>query len=364
MSFAQNQAKAQQIVLSVESLAVQFSTEDSEHLGQDKILKVLDGVSFSLKRGKTLGIVGESGCGKSVTAMSIMGLLPRPYGEVTQGKIHYFPSTHKQENLALLENASIELTSLQLKDLHALRGNRISMIFQDPMTALNPVQTIGKQLEEVYKLHRKDLNIQQRRQDALAMLEKVKIPSPELRLNEYPHQLSGGMRQRVVIAIALAAKPDILICDEPTTALDVTVQAQILDLMQALQQETGMSIIFITHDLGVIAELCDDVVVMYAGQVVESCDVFELFDHPKHPYTQGLISAIPSNTTKAKTKLKTIEGSVPALDEMPKACRFANRCIYVKDKCHQVRPELRQANAKHLVSCHFFDKLTPLKLVK
>lgn len=351
-----DQSAASSIVLRVQDLVTEFQTEKSK-------VRVLDGVSFALKRGQTLGIVGESGCGKSVTAMSIMGLLPRPYGQIKAGHIHYYPSEQAQVSLAeqkmdlLNHDAGIALTELKLKQLHAIRGARISMIFQDPMTALNPVKTIGKQLEEVYRLHRKDLNTQQKRKAALEMLDKVGIPSAFQRLDEYPHQLSGGMRQRVMIAMALACEPDILICDEPTTALDVTVQAQILDLMQDLQDEQGMSIIFITHDLGVIAQLCDDVVVMYAGQVVEQSDVFELFDHPKHPYTQGLLQAIPHDKQDPKTPLVTIAGHVPSLEQMPSGCRFSNRCPYVQDKCYQEKPKVEQAATEHSVRCHFWSEL-------
>ncbi|GAL07581.1 oligopeptide transport ATP-binding protein OppD [Photobacterium aphoticum] len=219
-------------------------------------------------------MVGESGCGKSVTSMSIMGLLPKPYGQITKGQILY---------------RGTDLVTLPAEEMYAMRGNKISVIFQDPMTALNPVHTIGRQLNEVLELHRPDLDKAQRNAYSLEMLQKVKIPMPEKRLNEYPHNLSGGMRQRVMIAMALACKPDILICDEPTTALDVTVQASILELMNELQEETGMAMIFITHDLGVVAEICDDVAVMYAGKVVEYADIFDLFDNPQHPYTERLM---------------------------------------------------------------------------
>lgn len=264
-----------EIVLKVSDLETEFVTDDD-------IAKVLHGVSFEVKQGKTLGLVGESGCGKSVTSMSILGLLPKPYGRVTNGEILY---------------RGVDLLKLPSEEMYSMRGNNISIIFQDPMTALNPVQTINKQLEEVLLLHRKELNKQQRLSLSIEMMDKVRIPEPEKRLNEYPHNLSGGMRQRVMIAMALACKPDILICDEPTTALDVTVQASILDLMVELQQETGMAMIFITHDLGVVAEICDDVAVMYEGKIVEQADVFELFDAPKHEYTKKLLRLMP-NTSK------------------------------------------------------------------
>lgn len=259
-------------VLTVEDLEVEFQTDDGK-------VKVLHGVSFDVQKGRTLGLVGESGCGKSVTSMSIMGLLPKPYGQVVGGRILY---------------KGTDLLQLPTKRMYEMRGDAISIIFQDPMTALNPVHTIGKQIMEVLELHRPELEKAQRYAYAIEMLEKVKIPMPEKRVDEYPHNLSGGMRQRVMIAMALACKPDVLICDEPTTALDVTVQASILDLMQELQQETGMAMVFITHDLGVVAEICDDVAVMYGGRIVEKADVFDLFDRPQHPYTKRLLGLMPS----------------------------------------------------------------------
>ncbi|EOD78063.1 Oligopeptide transport ATP-binding protein OppD [Grimontia indica] len=265
-------------VLSVRRLETEFTTDDG-------VVKILHGVNFDVMAGRTLGLVGESGSGKSVTAMSIMGLLPKPYGQVTSGEILY---------------RGIDLVSLPPEEMYQMRGNRISMIFQDPMTALNPVHSIGKQLTEVLALHNPEMSKKAQQAAALEMLEKVKIPMPEKRLNEYPHNLSGGMRQRVMIAMALACRPDILICDEPTTALDVTVQASILDLMNDLQEETGMAMIFITHDLGVVAEICDDVAVMYGGKIVENADVFDLFDHPQHPYTKRLLGLMPDLTTEPK----------------------------------------------------------------
>ncbi|UUM31386.1 ABC transporter ATP-binding protein [Vibrio japonicus] len=261
-----------EVVLSVKNLETEFLTDNGP-------VKVLHGVSFDVKKGRTLGLVGESGCGKSVTSMSIMGLLPKPYGNIVGGEILY---------------RGKDLVSMPSEEMYAMRGDRISIIFQDPMTALNPVHTVGKQLMEVLELHRPELAKAEQRHYALQMLEKVRIPMPEKRIDEYPHNLSGGMRQRVMIAMALACKPDILICDEPTTALDVTVQASILELMRELQEETGMAMIFITHDLGVVAEICDDVAVMYAGKIVEKADVFELFDNPQHPYTKRLMGLMPS----------------------------------------------------------------------
>ncbi|MUK36214.1 ATP-binding cassette domain-containing protein [Aliivibrio fischeri] len=324
-----------EIVLSVESVVTEFQTDEGT-------VRVLDGVSFQVPKGKTIGIVGESGCGKSVTSMSIMGLLPKPYGNVVSGRILY---------------GDTDLIQLSPDKLYEMRGNRISMIFQDPMTALNPVHTIGKQINEVLELHRPDFDKKQRLAYSLEMLEKVGIPSPESRIHEYPHNLSGGMRQRVMIAIALACEPDILICDEPTTALDVTIQAQILELMKKLQDETGMSIIFITHDLGVVAEICDEVVVMYAGRVAEQAGIVELFDNPKHPYTQGLMASMPSLHLKPKTELDTIPGTVPSLNEMPSGCRFSTRCKYKQDKCEIEVPVMNQVGVLHQVSCHFSEAL-------
>ncbi|MCG6261944.1 ABC transporter ATP-binding protein [Vibrio vulnificus] len=266
------------VILSVRDLEVSFTTDDGP-------VKVLHGVNFDVRAGRTLGLVGESGSGKSVTSMSIMGLLPKPYGQIVNGQILY---------------RGTDLVTLPAEQMYAMRGDRISIIFQDPMTALNPVHTVGRQINEVLELHRLDLDKRARNEYALEMLKKVKIPLPEKRLNEYPHNLSGGMRQRVMIAMALACKPDILICDEPTTALDVTVQASILELMNELQQETGMAMIFITHDLGVVAEVCDDVAVMYGGRIVEYAEIFELFDHPKHPYTERLMGLMPSLDSEPK----------------------------------------------------------------
>ncbi|EGQ9933042.1 TPA: ABC transporter ATP-binding protein [Vibrio vulnificus] len=264
--------------MSVRDLEVSFTTDDGP-------VKVLHGVNFDVRAGRTLGLVGESGSGKSVTSMSIMGLLPKPYGQIVNGQVLY---------------RGTDLVTLPAEQMYAMRGDRISIIFQDPMTALNPVHTVGRQINEVLELHRPDLDKRARNEYALEMLKKVKIPLPEKRLNEYPHNLSGGMRQRVMIAMALACKPDILICDEPTTALDVTVQASILELMNELQQETGMAMIFITHDLGVVAEVCDDVAVMYGGRIVEYAEIFELFDHPKHPYTERLMGLMPSLDSEPK----------------------------------------------------------------
>ena len=323
-------------ILEVRDLEVEFSVDDGK-------IKVLDGVSFQVAPGQTLGIVGESGCGKSVTSLAIMGLLPRPHGQVVAGSIRF---------------QGEELLSLPPDQMYKVRGNRISMIFQEPMTALNPVQTVGAQLMEVFSLHRPDFSKAQRKEAAIAMLQKVGIPEPAQRFAVYPHNLSGGMRQRVMIAMALACEPDLLICDEPTTALDVTIQAQILDLMKALQAQTGMAIIFITHDLGVVAELCDEVVVMYAGRAVERADIFELFDHPRHPYTHGLMASIPRLEDVPKSLLKTIKGQVPALHEMPAGCRFSNRCPHATEICVGTIPVTEQLSERHAVACHHWKELS------
>lgn len=320
-------------ILSVRQLRTEFEVEHGT-------VQVLDGVSFDVPKGKTLGIVGESGCGKSVTAASIMGLLPKPYGRINGGEILF-----DGKNIA---NAPKET-------LYDIRGNRISMIFQEPMTALNPVKTVGEQIVEVYKLHQPDLDDVIRKEKAIEMLRKVGIPEATVRFGEFPHQLSGGMRQRVMIAIALACEPDILIADEPTTALDVTIQAQILELMHELQREQGMSIVFITHDLGVVAEMCDEVVVMYAGRVVEQADVYTLFEQPKHPYTRGLMASIPRLDGTPKTTLDTIPGQVPSLADMPAGCRFADRCSLKTAQCEQM-PALETVGDDHRVACWHLEQ--------
>ena len=273
------------------------------------LLTAVDDVSFSIQPGKTLGLVGESGCGKSVTAMSILRLLPQPSGRIVSGQI-------------LFRNR--DLTQVPDAAMHRVRGAEIGVIFQEPMTALNPVHRIGKQVSEVFLTHTA-CSRQQAWTQAIEILDRVGIPSPDIRAMEYPHQLSGGMRQRVVIAMALAMKPALLIADEPTTALDVTVQAQILDLLQSLQREMGMAILMITHDLGVIAETCNDVVVMYAGRVVERATTHQLFAQPNHAYTQGLLDSIPKLETPRKSRLKTIPGMVASLDQLVTGCRFCQR---------------------------------------
>ena len=290
------------ILLQVDNLTTAFDTDAGQ-------LTAVDGVSFDVRKGRTLGIGGESGCGKSVTAMSIMRLLPQPMGKILSGKVLF-----DGQNLA----------KVSAEDMRSIRGNRISMIFQEPMTALNPVHRIGKQICEVLTQHN-EMSPDDAWQKAVEMLDKVGIPSPEIRVTEYPHQLSGGMRQRVVIAIALACGPELVIADEPTTALDVTIQAQILQLINNLQRDLGMSVMLITHDLGVIAETCDEVCVMYAGRVVERAPVKELFANPGHAYTQGLLGSIPRLNGTPKTELQTIDGMVPALKDLKPGCRFAPR---------------------------------------
>lgn len=320
----------EQVVLKVNHLAAGFDTEAGR-------VRAVDDVSFEVKRGKTLGIVGESGCGKSVTALSIMRLLPQPAGKIQGGQIIY---------------NGADIVKMAPEDMRTLRGRRISMIFQEPMTALNPVHRIGRQIGEVFQLHDSMLDEVRIRDKSIEMLAKVGIPDPEQRLREYSHQISGGMRQRVMIAMALAVQPDILIADEPTTALDVTIQAQILDLMKQLQQENGMAMIFITHDLGVIADICDDVVVMYAGTVVESAPVKELFQNPRHPYTRGLLESIPRLETPRKKLLSIIPGMVPALNELPAGCRFHNRCSIAIPICAASPPDSIPVGNQHEARCY------------
>lgn len=316
-------------ILEVRDLQSSFFTENTE-------LRAVDGLSFQLHAGQTLGIVGEAGSGKSVTSLSLIDLLPKPTGQVVGGEILF-----QGQNLRQLPE----------KELHRIRGNQISMIFQEPMTSLNPVRTIGRQLMEVYKIHSPSLSGRQMRERCIKLLQEVGIPEAERRLLDYPHQLSGGMRQRVVIAMALACEPDVLIADEPTTALDVTIQAQILDLMQRLQEQHGMAIIFITHDLGVIAELADQVLVMYGGRMAEYGSVDQIFYEARHPYTRGLLQAIPRLDRRPKTQLPTIEGMVPSLIDMPQACRFENRCPHRQELCQRQRPRIEAINAQHQVAC-------------
>jgi peptide/nickel transport system ATP-binding protein len=313
----------------------------------------VDGVSLSIERGKTLGLVGESGCGKSVTAMSILRLVAAP-GVIESGEI-------------LLRDASgdvLDLVHLPEPRLRDVRGGRIGMIFQEPMTSLNPVFTIGDQIAEAVLLHR-DVSRAEARRRALEMLELVRMADPQRRLDEYPHQLSGGMRQRVVIAMALACEPDLIIADEPTTALDVTIQAQILDLLADLRQRLGTAILLITHDLGVVAETCDDVAVMYAGRIVEQAPAAALFARPRHPYTIGLLAARPERggrsaekNGRATRRLRTIPGMVPAPQHFPSGCRFHPRCAFARlPECAGMMPELREVEPGHFVRCTYADSL-------
>ncbi|MBC8211808.1 MAG: ABC transporter ATP-binding protein [Gammaproteobacteria bacterium] len=322
-------------LLEVKHLATEFITEQG-------VARALDDISFHINAGETLGIVGESGCGKSVTSLSIMRLLPRPAGSIVSGEV-------------LLQGQ--DLTRLAPEEMHHIRGNRIAMIFQEPMTALNPVYRVERQLGETLVLHNPQMSKDEIRAASIRMLKRVGIPAPERRMQEYPHQLSGGMRQRVMIAIALLCEPEILIADEPTTALDVTIQAQILQLLKDLQQETGMAIIFITHDLGVIAEVCDRVLVMYSGRIIEQAEIHTLFDTPLHPYTRGLMNAIPRLDKPAKQVLSTIPGMVPSLFDTPPGCRFQNRCEYAQPQCRATTPPLEGDSDQHQVRCFRFREL-------
>jgi oligopeptide/dipeptide ABC transporter ATP-binding protein len=314
-------------LLEVRELRTYFAGEGSE-------FRAVDGVSFSLERGRTLGIVGESGCGKSVTSLSIMGLVPQPPGRIAGGEVLF---------------DGVDLLKLDRKRLSELRGDKLSMIFQEPMTSLNPAFTVGDQIIEGIRRHRR-MGHAEARERAIEMLRRVRIPSPERRVDDYPHRLSGGMRQRVMIAMALACDPKLLIADEPTTALDVTIQAQILDLMRALREETGTAIVLITHDLGVIAELAHDVIVMYAGKVVERAEVSRLFADPQHPYTIGLLGSIPK-LHAAQPRLAAIEGMVPNPLSMPKGCRFHPRCPFAVDRCRAEEPPLAPVRPGHDAAC-------------
>ncbi len=314
-------------ILSVEDLRVEFGVDRN-------VFRAVDGVSFSVRRGQTLGIVGESGCGKSVTSLAIMRLVSVPPGRYAGGRITFDGQ---------------DLRTLSESRMRSLRGGRMGMIFQEPMTSLNPVYTCGDQIIESLKVHR-SLSAQAARDRAIELFDLVGLPSPSKRVDDYPHQLSGGQRQRVMIALALANDPDLLIADEPTTALDVTIQAQILELMKDLQDRTGTAILLITHDLGVVAETCDEVVVMYAGVVVEQAPTAALFADPQHPYTVGLMAAVPRIDVDAD-RLATIEGTVPPPWQVLKGCRFASRCPLADDRCRNEPPPLRAIAPAHLVAC-------------
>jgi len=311
----------------VRGLRTHFASERGE-------VRAVDGVDLSLARGRTLGIVGESGCGKSVTALSIMGLVPQPPGRIAGGEV-------------LFEGE--DLLRLPARRMRDLRGDQLSMIFQEPMTSLNPAFPVGEQVAEALLRH-KNIDKKTAEQGAVEMLRRVRIPSPERRALDYPHQLSGGMRQRVMIAMALACNPKLLIADEPTTALDVTIQAQILELMQMLRAELGTAIILITHDLGVVSELADDVIVMYAGRVIERCAAERLFSEPQHPYTVGLLGSIPRLHLQQE-RLSAIEGFVPDPAAFPEGCRFHPRCPFAVDRCRNEIPPLKEIKPNHFAAC-------------
>ncbi|MBP6178417.1 MAG: ABC transporter ATP-binding protein [Anaerolineales bacterium] len=316
------------LLLDIQGLETQFKTPDG-------IVHAVNGVSFDLKEGETLGVVGESGCGKSVTMLSVLGLIPSPPGKVVNGKAFFFGQ---------------DLLKMSNEEIRHVRGAQISMVFQDPMTSLNPVLTIGKQLEEPLVLHI-GMTKNQARERAAELLGMVGIPNAKDRLNDYPHQYSGGMRQRVMIAMALACSPQVLIADEPTTALDVTIQAQIMDLVKRLRDELGMAIVWITHDLGVVAGLAKRVLVMYGGFIIEEASVKDLFANPSHPYTIGLLGSLPRVDEQQHTKLYSIEGQPPVLYQKPTACPFAPRCKWAMERCWKENPALTQVSSEHRVAC-------------
>ncbi|SHG15733.1 oligopeptide transport system ATP-binding protein [Desulfacinum infernum DSM 9756] len=320
-------------LLQIKNLKTYFYTEDG-------VAKAVDGMDLLIGRGKTLGVIGESGCGKSVTALSIMRLIPSPPGRIIEGEI--------------LFNGE-DLLRKSPEEMRGIRGNDISMIFQEPMTSLNPVYTIGNQIMEAVLLHQR-VSRQESRARAVEMLRLVGISSPEKRIDEYPHQLSGGMRQRAMIAMALACRPQLLIADEPTTALDVTIQAQILRLIQQLKEQIGMAVMMITHDLGVIAQVADDVVVAYAGKAVEVADVRTLFRSPAHPYTRALQESIPRLTDTRKRKLEVIQGMVPNPLHFPSGCRFHPRCRHAVDLCREEEPEMEHITDQHQVRCFMYNR--------
>ncbi len=324
-------------LIQVKDLRTYFHTEDG-------VGRAVDGVSFTIAPEKTLGVVGESGCGKSVTARSIMRLI-QPPGRIESGEVLY------SRNGAIIDLVQLDPRG---RTIRAIRGNDIAMIFQEPMTSLNPVFTIGDQIIEGILLHQ-GVSRSEARRRAIDMLEAVAIPSPERRIDEYPHQLSGGMRQRAMIAMALSCNPSLLIADEPTTALDVTIQAQVVDLMRQLQQEFKAAIMFITHDLGVVADIADDVIVMYLGEIVERAPVREIFHSPKHPYTQGLMDSLPSLTLPRKQRLPAIEGNVPSPFSLPGGCRFAPRCPHVMDVCRGRSPGLIDVGPEHQAACYLHE---------
>jgi oligopeptide/dipeptide ABC transporter ATP-binding protein len=323
-------------LLQIEDLKTYFRTDEG-------VVKAVDGVSYEAHPGETVGIVGESGCGKSVTALSIMRLIPMPPGEIAGGRILFDGE---------------DLVHLSDRRMRQVRGGKIGMIFQEPMTSLNPVFTVGNQIEEAVRTHLR-LAPREARARAIEMLGKVGIPSPEQRVDEYPHQLSGGMRQRVMIAMALSCNPKLLIADEPTTALDVTIQAQILDLIRQLQEEMGMAVLMITHDLGVVAETAHRVVVMYASKIVETASARDLFARPRHPYTRGLFRSIPS-IAGGHGRLETIEGTVPNPLEFPAGCKFHTRCPFATEHCAANEPALMEVGPGHRAACWLLDPSSPM----
>jgi len=323
----------QELLLQVKDLRTHFFTDAG-------VVKAVDGVDLEIHKGETLGVVGESGSGKSITAMSIMRLIPEPPGKIVSGEVIF--------------NGK-DLIKASEHEMMKIRGNEIAMIFQDPMTSLNPVLTVGEQIMEAIVLHQK-VSRSEAKKRAIEMLKKVGIPEAQSRVNNYPHQFSGGMRQRVMIAMALSCNPKLLIADEPTTALDVTIQAQILDLMNNLKKDFGTAIMLITHDLGVVAELCQKVLVMYAGNTVEYTDAKALFAAPKHPYTWGLLGSLPKLDASETQRLEPIEGQPPDLRHLPKGCNFAPRCKHKKAICEQQKPSLLEIEAGHFVSCFLYGE--------
>ena len=324
---------SRELILDVKNLSTTFRTERGP-------LKAIDGIDFQVYKGEILGIVGESGCGKSVTSQSVMRLYDEKYTASYQGEV-------------FLEGE--DLMKLPYKKMQEIRGKKISMVFQDALSSLNPVFTVGNQICEPLKIHQK-LSKKEAEEKAIEMLKLVGIPAPGKRIHQYPHELSGGMRQRVMIAIALACKPQLLIADEPTTALDVTIQAQIMDLIVKLNQQLDMGVMLITHDLGVVAETCTRVIVMYLGQIVEEASVMDIFDNPKHPYTWGLIQSIPRLDGDRTKALYTIKGTVPLLSQIPNGCRFAPRCPYATDRCRKEMPELQNVSETQRVRCFKYAK--------
>jgi oligopeptide transport system ATP-binding protein len=323
-------------LLQVKDLKTYFFTDDG-------VVKAVDGISYDLEEGETLGLVGESGCGKSVSALSVLRLIPTPPGKIVGGEVVY---------------EGEDLLQVDEEEIRHVRGNRIAMIFQEPMTSLNPVLTIGRQLTEALELHLK-MDQASAQQRAIQLLEMVGIPAADTRINDYPHQFSGGMRQRVMIAMALSCNPKVLLADEPTTALDVTIQAQVLEILARLSRELGTAVIIITHNLGVIARYADRVNVMYAGKIVESASAKTLYGEPRHPYTVGLLKSVPRLDQARKGKLEVIEGVPPDLINMPQGCTFYPRCSYRIDKCAQVTPSLMPVEDKHYAACWEWQRVAP-----